>query len=444
MKRANLALALVGAVAVTGCMSGSKTPAGTDSDGQHGVTGVNYIIKVVAPAGGAVTSVPAGINCSTAVGAVCSATFAWTQQVVLSAVATAPNVLVAWAGDCEGSTLTCTLNGGADKTIVAVYGAPGSGHPNYTAAGGPRPGVQRLDRESRRARSSSATLATARRWPAMASRRVAAPASRGSDPGTAPVQFKAARGPASSRAVGTVNGAVVTFTLKDSVGADVYVTGAAGKNLPMPVTMGIVNFATDTKGNALPYKSATGGNPGTVSPYAALTSMSVTSGTWPSATAQVSLSGSLTKGGVACTSLLPAPARRSRHLHLYRARSASASVRARRRGSGLDAAGTSTFGRLQRCTSLHLLHRQPVRPGLLPANGPGMLTFSAGVYTYTFATIPTRAPALGLTDNTWTVWLATYRRENLANYLDGQAYTAANVEFNFSANTGLALASATS
>ena len=134
MRRIPLALALVGAVAVTGCMSGSKAPAGTDSDGQQGVAGVNYIIKVVAPAGGAVTSVPAGINCSTAVGAVCSATFAWTQEVVLSAVATAPNVLVAWAGDCEGSALTCTLNGGADKTVVAVYGAPGSGHPNYTAA----------------------------------------------------------------------------------------------------------------------------------------------------------------------------------------------------------------------------------------------------------------------------------------------------------------------
>ena len=53
-----------------------------------------------------------------------------TVTVTLTATGSGENVLIAWAADCAGAD-TCTLSAGADKTVVAIFGAPGSGHPNF-------------------------------------------------------------------------------------------------------------------------------------------------------------------------------------------------------------------------------------------------------------------------------------------------------------------------
>ena len=64
MRRIPLALALVGAVAVTGCMGGGKTASSNDSGVQKGVSGSYFYINVFTPpVGGIVESTPAGIKC---------------------------------------------------------------------------------------------------------------------------------------------------------------------------------------------------------------------------------------------------------------------------------------------------------------------------------------------------------------------------------------------
>lgn len=142
MRRIPLALALVGAVAVTGCMGGGKSSS-TGSDGQQGVVGVNYYINVASPAGGYISSDVGSIVCGKGIDVVCSVSFQWNQTVVLTANPSGSNALIAWTGDCAGAGLTCTINAadangvknpGADKTVGAVFGPPGSGHGNFLEA----------------------------------------------------------------------------------------------------------------------------------------------------------------------------------------------------------------------------------------------------------------------------------------------------------------------
>ena len=71
MRRIPLALALVGAVAVTGCMGGAKSSATNDSGVQKGVTGSYYFVNLFnPPVGGIITSDVGGINCGASSAAV--------------------------------------------------------------------------------------------------------------------------------------------------------------------------------------------------------------------------------------------------------------------------------------------------------------------------------------------------------------------------------------
>ncbi|WP_248341002.1 CxxxxCH/CxxCH domain c-type cytochrome [Anaeromyxobacter paludicola] len=54
----------------------------------------------------------------------------WSQAVVLTATPQGDNAFTSWSGDCGGNG-TCTLRAGADKTVMAIFGPRGSGHPNY-------------------------------------------------------------------------------------------------------------------------------------------------------------------------------------------------------------------------------------------------------------------------------------------------------------------------
>ena len=64
MRRIPLALALVGAVAVTGCMGGTKSSATNDSGVQKGVTGSYFFVNLFSkPVGGIISSTDGVINC---------------------------------------------------------------------------------------------------------------------------------------------------------------------------------------------------------------------------------------------------------------------------------------------------------------------------------------------------------------------------------------------
>ena len=155
MRRISMALALVGVVAA-GC-SMSKPSTSGNTGVAKGVAGSNYYVNLFTPpVGGVITSDIGGINCGAsslgtpvldAQGVLqyapvyyagankCGQTqFDWNTQatVVLTATAQGSNVFLGWAGDCSGSEATCTLTAGADKTVVAVFGAPGSAHGNFT------------------------------------------------------------------------------------------------------------------------------------------------------------------------------------------------------------------------------------------------------------------------------------------------------------------------
>ena len=96
-------------------------------------------------------------------------------------------------------------------------------------------------------------------------------------------------------------------------------------------------------------------------------------------------------------------------------------------------ATVATYGACSAAAPCTCATATPCAPALPTTNGPGMLTRDAatGVYTYTFVTSPFPAVGSPLLNNPHTAWLASYRRENIADYNDGAAYTAANVEFNF-------------
>jgi hypothetical protein len=171
MRRISLALALMGAVAVTGCSSGgNSTP--TSSGVQHGTQGKNFYVNLFTPPmGGFIASSDGSINCGASAKSIATSggvsvysytnyakdafsagvpaavtdacgqkQFNWytdatktTLTTVTLTVAAAPgNSFVGWAGDCTGSAPTCTLTAGPDASVVAIFGAPGSsGHPNF-------------------------------------------------------------------------------------------------------------------------------------------------------------------------------------------------------------------------------------------------------------------------------------------------------------------------
>jgi OmcA/MtrC family decaheme c-type cytochrome len=457
MRRISLALALVGAVAVTGCSGGNKPAANTDSGVQKGVTDQYYFVNLFSkPVGGVVTSDIGGINCGAQsqtpngsvysysyynIGgvetSVCGQTqFQWVQTVTLHAAPQGSNVFIGWAGDCSGKN-DCVLSAGADKTVVAIFGTAGGGHTNFTdpAIHGPAYG-QYLSA------TPGALLCTTCHGPTLEGQSIAPscgtchpnPGPRGTPPAVSPYTRLVA-------AITSVTPATkaVTFTLKNNAGANVDVTGATSANWPMPVTLSVMNFGTDANGNALPLKSATGGNPATVSPYAAISSMSITTGTVPStAPANTYPSGSATQGAVTCTTATPCTCS-----------AAAPCTYLGNAGFGYHTA-TKTYGACTAAAPCVCAANAPCGPALPYSTTSGTLSYAAGVYTFTFVTSPI-ATAAPYSTNTHVAFLATYRREDLTvnnntpsasvayvGEQNGAAYKAVNVPFYFNPASGAA------
>jgi OmcA/MtrC family decaheme c-type cytochrome len=131
MRRITLAVALVGAVAASGCGGASKP----STTGNKGTAGTNFNVTVNNQGQGTVTSVPPGINCSAPMGtdgsfpAGCSATFASGTAVVLTGTPIGTNYFNGFFGACSGNS--CSLAGDADKYVVAYFSATPQVHPNF-------------------------------------------------------------------------------------------------------------------------------------------------------------------------------------------------------------------------------------------------------------------------------------------------------------------------
>jgi hypothetical protein len=158
MRRISLALALVGAVAVTGCSGGAPSASKTETGVQKGVAGQFYFVNLFTPpvGGRIVATTPVAINCGAsslgtpvadlngvlqynpvyyAGGNVCGVSGQTAVQwvpITLSATPEDGNAFIGWAGDCSG-TSTCTLTAGADKTVSAIFGPVGSGHGDFSS-----------------------------------------------------------------------------------------------------------------------------------------------------------------------------------------------------------------------------------------------------------------------------------------------------------------------
>jgi hypothetical protein len=153
MRRISLALALLGAVAATGCGGGTNP---SSSGSSKGVPGSTFTVKVrgdkaffdastattvFLPDGGFVTAAN-GLNCGYANGTAqtaCKADYAWGTAdaptlVPVTAAPAAPNTVFAFAGACTGS-LPCTVSGNADRLLMVRF-APTAifGHPNLSSA----------------------------------------------------------------------------------------------------------------------------------------------------------------------------------------------------------------------------------------------------------------------------------------------------------------------
>jgi hypothetical protein len=152
MNRFSRTLVILGALGAAAC-SATRMPDAA-SGAAAGTQGQEYVVNLFSPPiGGVVTSDVGGISCGAASATTdlqaeqyvyawygtapdltdhCGATrFDWAQSVTLTATPQGGNVFIGWGGDCTGVAPTCTLSAGADKGVVAIFGAPGSGHGNY-------------------------------------------------------------------------------------------------------------------------------------------------------------------------------------------------------------------------------------------------------------------------------------------------------------------------
>jgi hypothetical protein len=78
-----------------------------------------FALDVTVTGNGAVSSVPAGINC----GSSCSASYAANTSVVLTATPAQGQLLSAWGGSCAGQAATCTVAMSAARTVTATFTA---------------------------------------------------------------------------------------------------------------------------------------------------------------------------------------------------------------------------------------------------------------------------------------------------------------------------------
>lgn len=110
LRRASLlALLGLGLAACGGGGGGSTTPPPAGNT-----------LSVAVSGNGRVVSAPAGIDC----GASCSASFAPTATVTLTATPATGQVFGGWGGDCAGSAATCTLGLQAARTVTARFAPP--------------------------------------------------------------------------------------------------------------------------------------------------------------------------------------------------------------------------------------------------------------------------------------------------------------------------------
>ncbi|HZZ85220.1 MAG TPA: hypothetical protein VFE30_11835 [Anaeromyxobacteraceae bacterium] len=153
MRRISLALALIGAVAVTGCGGSKSSGTGTLKGVNQGTFNIDINQP---PVGGSISTSDNKIKCGAsdlgtptvdpATGnlvstptyltgfSACAKQTAYPTgtPVVITAAPATGFVFVAWAGDCSGASATCTLNGPGDKTPIAIFSKPGAaGHPNF-------------------------------------------------------------------------------------------------------------------------------------------------------------------------------------------------------------------------------------------------------------------------------------------------------------------------
>jgi OmcA/MtrC family decaheme c-type cytochrome len=300
MRRISLALALVGAVAVTGCSGGTSPAAKTGTGVAKGVVGQYYFVNIfTVPVGGRIASVTAGgvedgkINCGEgAAPLVCGVlnsdgfhqtSYAWGDTVRLKALSATGKAFIGWAGDC-GGVGTCSLDtvaSGADKTVAAIFGAPGTGHGNFTdpAIHGPEytKFVTGQDGALKCTQCHGSDLLGQSIAPSCASCHPAPSANSLVRPATG-LNFSI------TSITSTSTGIVVQFTVKDDGGKNIDLTGADGKNTSFVPRFGLASFSRNaTTGIVGPYLvrtagDATSGGPGVLTPPAVGAAASPTTG----------------------------------------------------------------------------------------------------------------------------------------------------------------------
>jgi hypothetical protein len=149
MRRISLALALVGAMAATGCGKTSTSNTGGNrgvSDGTFHVTiqnGQNQKpvngVTPLAITGGYVTSDVGNIDCGEGRTGLCEADVSIATGVTLTTHGNNGNIVTGWAGDClpvaqaDGTlNTTCKLTGASDKYVVVAFGTQILAHANLS------------------------------------------------------------------------------------------------------------------------------------------------------------------------------------------------------------------------------------------------------------------------------------------------------------------------